>query len=96
MNYTELSTALLILGLGERATLREIKARHREMVKSCHPDTGNEGEPERIRSINAAYRVVREYIEAYRFSFSEDEFYEQNSEERIRLQFMAEPVWGKE
>jgi len=90
MTYTELSNSLLILELGERATFREIRTRHRELVKSCHPDTGNEVEPGRIRSINATYRVVREYVESYRFSFSEDEFYEQNAEERIRFQFMAD------
>lgn len=96
MTYGELRESLLVLGLGERATLREIKSRHRDLVKSFHPDTGNEVEPGRIRSINAAYRAVREYVESYRFSFSEEEFYEQNPEERIRRQFMSDPLWGKE
>jgi hypothetical protein len=36
-----------------------------------------------------------EYVESYRFSFSEDEFYEQNAEERVRMQFMTDPLWGK-
>jgi len=95
MTYAELQEALQVLGLGERATLREIKARHRESVKRHHPDAGNSGDPDAIRRVNAAYRVLQDYITEYRFSFSEGEFYEQNPEERIRQQFMNDPLWGK-
>lgn len=95
MTYAELREALLVFGLGERATLKEIRARHRELVREHHPDTGGAEDGERIRRINAARRVLLEYVESYRFSFSEDEFYEQNPEERLRRQFMADPVWGK-
>lgn len=95
MTYTELREALQVFGLGERATLREIRARHRELVKAHHPDAGGREDGERIRRINAARRVLLDYVESYRFSFSEDEFYEQNPEERLRRQFMADPVWGK-
>ncbi len=95
MTYAELRASLLIFGIAERATLREIRTRHRELVRRYHPDAGNQGEPEQIRRVNEAYRVLREYVESYRFSFSEEEFYEQNPEERIRMQFMADPLWGK-
>lgn len=82
ITYTLLQEALRILGLGERATLREIKARHRELVKRHHPVVGDTNDPEVIRQINADYRVILDY-----FSFAEDVFYEQNSEERFRQQF---------
>ncbi|TSK05123.1 MAG: J domain-containing protein [Geobacter sp.] len=88
MTYANLQEALQILGLGERATLGEIKARHRELVKCHHPDAGAQGDPERIRLINAAYQIVSEYVTGYRFSFTEEEFYEQNPDERLRNQFM--------
>lgn len=87
MTYADLQEALRILGLEERTTLREIKARHRELVKRHHPDAGNMSEPDTIRKINAAYRIVMDYITEYRFSFAESEFYEQNPEERLRHQF---------
>ena len=48
-----------------------------------------------IRKVNAAYRTVFDYVSEYRFSFAEDEFYEQNPEERIRRQFADDPLWGK-
>ena len=95
MTYADLQKALRILGLGERATLKEIKARHRELVKRHHPDTGNASDPEMIRKVNAAYRMVFDYVSAYRFSFAEAEFYEQNPEERIWRQFADDQLWGK-
>jgi DnaJ-class molecular chaperone len=95
MTYADLQEAVRVLGLGERATLKEIKSRHRELVKRHHPDTGATDAPETIRQVNAAYRVLLDYVSGYRFSFAEDEFYEQNSEERIWMQFADDPLWGK-
>jgi len=95
MTYADLQESLRILGLGERSTLREIKTRHRELVKRHHPDTANAGDPEMIRKVNTAYRIVSDYVSAYRFSFAEEEFYEQNPEARIWRQFADDPLWGK-
>lgn len=95
MTYNDLQEALRVLGLGERASLKEIKTRQRELVKRHHPDSGNASDPVVIRQVNAACRILFEYISAYRFSFAEDEFYEQNPEERILMQFADDPLWGK-
>lgn len=95
MTYVDLKTSLQLFGLGERASLREIKARHRALVKRHHPDTGTESDPEMIRQVNAAYRVLLDYVTEYRFSFSEEEFYEQNPEERMWRQFKTDPLWGE-
>lgn len=95
MRYANLIRALELFGLSDRVTLREIKARHRELVRLHHPDSAGEGgDPERIRLVNAAYAILREYAENYRFSFAEEEFYEQNPEERLRMQFENAPLWG--
>lgn len=88
MTYADLQGALRVFGLGERATMKDIKIRHRELVKRHHPDARGTAEPEVIRQINAAYRILLDYVTEYRFSFAENEFYEQNPEERFRLQFM--------
>lgn len=95
MTYAELQGALQVLGVRERSTIKEIKARHRELVKRYHPDTGNISEQETIRKVNEAYRILQDYIVEYRFSFAEAEFYEQNPEEQLRRQFMDVPMWGK-
>lgn len=95
MTYADLKEALRVMDLGERVTLKEIKTRHKELVKRHHPDTGNTNEPDMIRKVNAAYQVVLDYISAYRFSFAKEEFFEQNPEERLRQQFADDPVWGR-
>lgn len=86
MTFYELQQALAVFGFGDRATLKEIKKRHRQLVKRHHPDTG-ETDAEMIRRVNAAYKLLLEYCQNYRFSFAREEFYEQNPEERLREQF---------
>lgn len=88
MTYAELQKALRIMGLRERCTLKELKVRHRELVKRHHPDRAAGGDQEAIRDVNAAYRVLLDYVSEYRFSFAEEEFYEQNPDELLRRQFM--------
>lgn len=94
MTFSELQTSLRILGLEDRVTMAQVKDRHRRLVKRHHPDTGTESNEELIQQINGAYTVVSEYLEGYRYSFSEEEFYSQNPEENIRRQFMDDPLWG--
>ena len=95
MTYDELREALTVLGLRDRCTLREVKDRHRELVKRYHHDSGGDPEDEQIRRINSAYRIVSDYLGAYSYSFSEEEFYEQNPEEQLRRQFMDSSLWGE-
>ena len=94
MTFADLKQSLDILGLYDRVTMKQVKSRHRELVKRYHPDSGNDVDGEKIKLINAAFRVLSDYLESYRFSFSEDEFYTQNPEERMRLQFMDNPHSG--
>ena len=94
MTFAELQDACALFSLRERATRAEIKDRHRELVKRYHPDTGNAEHPEQIRKINAAHQVLLDYVTQYSFSFTEEEFYEQNPEEQLRRQFMEDPLWG--
>lgn len=93
MTFEDLRLALEIFGLPERATLGEIKARHRELAKCHHPDSGAEPDPERMKKIGAAHRILMDYCSAYRFSFSREEFLEQNPEERLREQFAPDTYW---
>jgi len=96
MTYAELCEALKVFGLAERATLKQIKQRHRELVRAHHPDHHAEVDAARMARINAAYAVLSAYCSAYRFDFSRNEFLEQNPEERLRSQFASDPVWGGE
>jgi len=85
--------AVRILGLPASATLVEVKARHRALVKRHHPDAAADADPEAIRRINAAYRIVLTFCTNYSFRFNREEFLEQNPEERLREQFAHDAIW---
>jgi hypothetical protein len=96
MTYHELQDALAVFGLGERATLRQIKARHRALAKAHHPDHGGATDDVAMQRVNLAYQTLLAYCADYRFCFSEEEFLEQQPGERLRRQFGWDPVWGGE
>lgn len=94
MTFAEFREAVEVFGLGERASLAQIKARHRELVKAHHPDRKGPAEPAAMVRINRANEVLMAYCRNYQFRFSEAEFIEQTPAERIRRQFGWDPVWG--
>ena len=96
MTYADLKTSLAIFGFNERdqLTLAQIKRRHRELVKASHPDVAPDAIAQNMQRINAASSVLFAYLQSYRFNFSEEEFYRQNPDEGLRMQFANDPVWG--
>ena len=94
MTYQEFVNAVEIFGLGERASLQQIRSRHRELVKAHHPDQGKDVNPEDIRRINGAHEILLEYCKDYQFAFSEEEFLEQMPAERLKRQFGWDPAWS--
>jgi len=97
MTYKELGSALAVLGIGQRATMAQIRTRYRHLARLHHPDSdaGGRGDnSEQMQRVNAAYNLLREYCGDYSFDFSEKEFYEQDPEARLRRQFATDPVWG--
>lgn len=94
MTYRELQEALAVFNLGERATLKQIKARHRALAKAHHPDRSDAADVTAMQRVNLAYHTLLTYCEGYRFCFSEEEYLEQQPEERLRRQFGCDPVWG--
>lgn len=74
MTYEELQESLLIFGLGERATLKEINDRHRKLVKQFHPDAGEEQDNEQIQRVNTSCRALLAYVESYDFHLLKKNF----------------------
>jgi len=93
MTYVELKAALTVFGFSEREqlTMAQIKRRHRELSRKHHPDL--QGESHHMQEINNASSLLMAYLQTYRFSFSEEEFYRQNPDELLRMQFASDP-WG--
>lgn len=71
----EIDQARKLLGLGELASIAEIKTAYRHLCKQWHPDALDDDATTsgKIKDINAAYRLLLDYCETYRFSFSPEE-----------------------
>ncbi|MEC8202861.1 MAG: J domain-containing protein, partial [Pseudomonadota bacterium] len=56
--------AFRILGLDPSASLSELKARYKELVKTHHPDRngGDKVAEERLKDINDAYSTLRKTV----------------------------------
>ncbi|OGT95814.1 MAG: molecular chaperone DnaJ [Geobacteraceae bacterium GWB2_52_12] len=96
MTYAELKTALCTFNFSERdrLTLAQVKRRHRDLIKLHHPDARGVETSIEMQQVNDAAAVLMTYLNSYSFSFTEEEFYQQNPDERLRMQFSNDPVWG--
>jgi hypothetical protein len=94
MTHAELKAALKVFGFSEhdQLTMSQIKRRHRELSRKHHPD--RQGEVHIMQNLNKAASILMSYLNSYRFNFSEEEFYRQNPDERLRMQFASDPLWG--
>ena len=95
MTYEDLIAALAEFDLPQQVTLKKIRDRHRQLVRQYHPDRGAASDNDKIRRINAAYKVLNEYLSDYRFDFSKETFFEKYPEERLQDQFYGVGLWGE-
>lgn len=96
MTYEELQFALEEFDLSAQTTWKKIRERHRLLVRRYHPDKGVQVDEDKIRRINAAYKILNEYVGDYLFDFSKEQFLEQYPAERLREQFWSEKLWGED
>mgnify|MGYP006300771067 FL=1 len=89
----DVGEARLLLGLGERATLLEVKNAYRDLARQHHPDTGDE---EGMEAINEAYNTIMDYIQGYEYCFSKKEQRKQDPEKAWLDGMRKDPVWGRE
>jgi DnaJ-class molecular chaperone len=84
-SFDEIDGARRLLGLGETATLKEIKQAYRRMVKRHHPDAAREsaGAGEKTGELNRAFRLLSDYCAAYRYSFREPDVRRAYPEEEV-------------
>lgn len=93
MTYLEVKAALAVFGFSvhDQLTMSQIKRRQRELSRRNHPDL--QGDAHAMQEVNSAAAILVAYLSAYRFSFSEEEFYRQSPDELLRMQFSKDP-WG--
>ena len=76
-NFNEIEEARKLLGLGEAATLKEIKRAYRTLAHRHHPDkhsdTPDEQTEETMKRLNWAYKLLMDYCTNYKYSFREED-----------------------
>ncbi len=74
-NFKEIDEARSLLGLGETATLKEIKQAYRGKAFRHHPDTRrdeSDAQGEKLmQKLNWAYKLLTEFCAHYKYSFTE-------------------------
>lgn len=74
MDFEELNEARILLGLGEEATIDEIKESHRKLAHQFHPDQ-QPSDPQaqkKFEEITRAYRMLVDYCQNERCSFRKE------------------------
>ena len=76
-DFDRINEARQLLGLGETATLKEIKEAYKRAANRYHPDKCQDGDKpeceEMMKKINQAYQLLTRYCAQYRYSFREED-----------------------
>ncbi len=75
--YEDFEKALEILGIVSRFSSNELKNNYLKLSKKYHPDMPD-GDGEKFKELNEAYKMIQSYLQNYRFGVDEDDFYTQN------------------
>lgn len=97
--FERITRARALLGVPERATVKEIRASYRKLIRKWHPDRCQE-EREKCQEmsarLNEAYKVLTAYCNSYRFDFAEEEVKKNLPDDEWWLdRFGNDPVWGR-
>ncbi len=89
--YRALNRARKILGLPEITTLGQVKSAYRKLAMLHHPDRCSDNEKaacaKKMADINNAYKIITDYIQNYKFMFTEKAYKEQDMEYAVRRFF---------
>ncbi len=87
-NFEEIDKARRLLGLPREVTLSEIKDAYRRKAKEYHPDKQRPGKrkelSQKMTQVNKVYKILMDYVEKYRFCFSEEEVKRNDPDRDIR------------
>jgi len=76
-DFEQIDEARRLLGLGEAATLKQVKQAYKRAAQRYHPDTCKDGDKaqceEMMKKINAAYDLIMKYCSQYSYSFREED-----------------------
>jgi hypothetical protein len=95
--WQKIIAAARALGLGERASLEEIKKAYRRLSKQHHPDLAADPESagRKMHELTEAYQRLLDYGCGYRLPLAPDENEILDDEEWWMNRFGQDPLWGK-
>lgn len=74
-----ISWALEVLEFPVLSSKEELKVRYHFLAKTLHPDRG--GDKVSMARVNEAYEILKEYMDNFKFTFSDEEIAKQFPEE---------------
>jgi DnaJ-class molecular chaperone len=96
--FEEVDSARRLLGLGDEASLEEIKMAYKEICKRYHPDKHPEKSKSRcermMKKINHAYNLIMQHIKECRYSFREPDV-RKSDPDHVMERFWDDWMWGK-
>ena len=98
-DWAKIMAAKEVLGLGDAASLPEIKRAFRLLAKKYHPDLKNAaaGEPPprgKMLEVNAAYQTLLDYCAAFRFPLRPAAPEAMTATDWWLDRFGQDPLWG--
>jgi len=73
VRFSDIEAARKLLGLGETASLEQIRSAYRSMARQHHPDKKGTGDAEAMKEINQAYHLLMDICNHYRYSFRKED-----------------------
>ena len=97
-NFAEIDESRKILGLGETATLKDIKKAYRKLSLKYHPDRCEDKKEceKTFKKINHANEILMAYCAGYRYCFDKEEVKKTSMDEEFRehLKRFYDGWWG--
>ena len=97
--WAKIREAADLLGLGEKATLAEVKKAYRRLSKKYHPDlqksTKQKVESMEMQNLSEAYQLLLHYCTGYSFSFTPGDNEQFDAEDWWFERFGGDHHWGK-
>lgn len=96
--WEAIGRARKVLGLGERATLADIKKAYHRLSKKHHPDTREkhlEADRDMMYRLTEAYNLLMRYCDSYRFPLVPPEGHIYDAEDWWMERFGQDPLWGR-
>jgi hypothetical protein len=97
--WDDIKAAADLLGLGEKASLAEIKKAYRRLSRKHHPDVQQsakqQSEEIAMYELNEAYQTLLRYCAAYRFPLVPGKDEQLEGEDWWFERFGQDHLWGK-